>query len=323
MLNWVLLFVSLILSAFFSSAESALLSITQARANSLGDKYIECLKKEEELTVISILLGNNLVNVLASSLAAELSLIYLKNFGIALATLIMTFVLLTFGEVIPKSLALYRKESYLKAISKVLYYWLLLTKPISLFYVNLIRIIKKTFKMKKSKEITEGEIEEILVLGEKNGEITKYEKRIAINALDLADIKVKEIMKPRGKVYLAPIDDSISDLKTKIDEDDINYSRIPIYYGSKNNVIGYIKVSDLIGENGNKKLYSILRPILIISPKMNTESLLKLIRKTGIPIAAVKEEGNFLGIVTITDVLDEIIGEIKEEKDLEELKRGD
>ncbi len=322
MLEWVVLVVSLLLSGFFSSSESALLSISKARAIALENKnkYIKKLKDNEELAVISILLGNNLVNVLASSIATEISLNYFNHYGIALTTFVMTFLLLTFGEVIPKSLALYAKEKLLFSTAKVLYLWVKITSPISFAYIKLMDFIKNSLRLKGSKQVTEDEIEEILVLGEKHGEITSYEKRVAVNALDLAETTASEISIKPKKVFMVSASKTISWLRNKIEKDNILFSRIPVFYGSKNNVIGYVKVGDLIGEKGNKRILSLLRPILVVSHDSSIEQILRYMRKSGIPIAVVRKKNKFAGIVTVTDIIDEIVGEFKEEIDIEKLK---
>ena len=311
-----MLAISLFLSAFFSSSESALLSTSMARVNSIKNKYIKKLKKNEEEAVISILLGNNLVNVLSSSIAAQISIRVFSDLGIALATFIMTFVLLTFGEVIPKSLALYKKEKLLKMTAKYLYFWFYITSPISKFYLVLMHNIRKSFNVKKAKTITEEEIEEMILLGKKHGELSDYEKEVAVNALDLNDIKVKEIMTPKSKMFLFNALSTVKKLRETLSNKKIPYSRIPIYVKNKDRVIGYVKLNDVLNSKPSKKLISLLRSVLVVDENKTIESLLSMMRKNGIPIAIIKRDGKVLGVVTIQDIIDEILGEFKSEMSL-------
>ncbi len=295
----------LLLSAFFSASESALLSSSYAKIKASNNKIAIKLKEKEDEVLVSIVIWNNIVNVLISILIGNYVTKIFGSFSLGLATAIATFLLVTFGEIFPKSIAVNLKESFILKVAPILYFFHIIISPISKVYLYIVKKITKG----KSIRYTEEELKVILDFSM----LKDFERRIVQRALELDSKTVADILIPKDDVVMISESESLNTAlelmkKTK-------YSKLITYNGDKNNVTGYISLKDVIEHLGNlnKKVREVKRDILFVPEYMKVLDLIDLFKRSRIPIAAVVDEyGNFLGIVTLTDTLEEVFGELRE-----------
>lgn len=325
----IFLILLLVLSAFFSSAETALTTVSVHKLRSMfedGNKRAGRLLKlvENPSKLLSaILIGNNIVNISASALATTLTTDLLGSKYIGIATGVLTLLVLIFGEITPKNLAtLYNDKLSLLyadviiALTFVLtpFIWVLDILSHAMFFI--LRIDPNA-----SKSLTEGELRTIVNASHEDGVIEMEEKKMITNVVDFGDSHVKDIMIPRVDVSLLPIDSSFEDI-VKIYEGN-QFTRIPIYEESKDTIIGILNIKDLfyfMATNADKpfNIKDIMREPYFTYEFQKTSDLLDEMRTHSISMAvALDEYGVAAGIITLEDLLEEIVGEIKDEYDAE------
>ena len=320
----------IILSAFFSGAETSLTSASKARMRTLaksGKKNAQIYEKifaDKEKLICTILLANNLVNVLASAIATSILLNYFANDGIAYVTIIMTLMILVFGELIPKTIALFKADSISLFISPIFKILIIIFYPITSSLNFLVKIILKPLNIKiinKEKNTNQLESEEELrgaidLHGDDSEE--SQEKQMLKSILDLDDVTVDSIMIPRKNVFSLPLSIGYTDLIKKINDNP--HSRIPIWDKNTENIIGILQARQLIGFNIKKNLdFNIRdfckRPWFIPESSTLANQLMEFKKRKEHFAIVVDEYGEFLGIVTLEDILEEIVGDIDDELD--------
>lgn len=318
----VLLIVLLILSGFFSSSETALFSISKTKARHLaksGDKafaLISKMKKDPHNLLTTILIGNNLANVSAAALATSISIRLFSNYAIGLATAVMTFLILAFGEVLPKSIAT-RNNIIIARITIFPIYWLsFLFFPI-LIFLNFIP--KLTGKIKKSPGMTEEELMTFVEAVEEEGEIKEQEKELIHNIFEFDDTKTSEIMTPRADMFVIDADEPVQ-IEQIIKS---GYSRIPVIEGDTDHVVGILHLKDLFMHRINSDTQIQVRKIMdqpyFVPENKKLDRLLHQFQKRKRHLAIVIDEhGGVAGLITLEDALEEIVGEIRDETDKDE-----
>ena len=318
----IILLVLLILSGFFSSAETALFSISRTRARyraKKGDrafKLIEKMKIDPHKLLSTILIGNNIVNVGAAAIATSITMTIFPNYAIGLATGIMTLLILVFGEVLPKSVAA-RNNIFMAKMSIYPIYWLsILFFPIVKF-LNFIPII--TGKIKKSPTVTEEELMTFVEVVEEEGEIKEEEKELIHNIFEFDDTNASEIMTPRADMFVIEANEK-PDLEAIAKS---GLTRIPIIEGDIDHVIGILNLKDLFMQMaaGNTEIdvRRIMTKPYFVPENKKLDSLLKQFKRRKHHIAIVVDEhGGVSGLITLEDALEEIVGEIRDETDKEE-----
>ena len=319
-----------ILSAFFSGSETSLTSASKPRMHNLAKsgkknaKVFETLFKDKELLICTILFANNLVNVLASALATKILIELTNTDGIFYATVIMTLMILVFGELIPKTLALSKADSYALKISPFIRLLVILLYPLT-FSLNfivyiLLKIVGVNYSNFKKEEISEKREEELRGAIDLHGEdSSRDEKNMLKSILDLDEITVGSIMVPRKDIFSLPVKISYNDLLEKIE--DSPHSRIPIWEKNPENIIGVFHVRRLISlkitdpKNFNIKLLCQKPWFIPESTKLDNQLVEFKKRKEHFSIV-VDEYGEFLGIVTLEDIIEEIVGDIDDEQDM-------
>lgn len=320
----------ILLSAFFSGAETSLTSASKARMRTLaksGKKNAQIYEKifaDKEKLICTILLANNLVNVLASAIATSILLNYFANDGIAYVTIIMTLMILVFGELIPKTIALFKADSISLFISPIFKILIIIFYPITSSLNFLVKIILKPLNIKiinKEKNTNQLESEEELrgaidLHGDDSEE--SQEKQMLKSILDLDDVTVDSIMIPRKNVFSLPLSIGYTDLIKKINDNP--HSRIPIWDKNTENIIGILQARQLIGFNIKKNLdFNIRdfckRPWFIPESSTLANQLMEFKKRKEHFAIVVDEYGEFLGIVTLEDILEEIVGDIDDELD--------
>ncbi|MEA1946569.1 MAG: hemolysin family protein [Thermodesulfobacteriota bacterium] len=318
----ILLFILLLLSGFFSSAETALFSISKTKARHLAKKktksllLIKRMKDDPHRLLSTILIGNNLVNVGAAALATSVTINMFPNHAVGIATGIMTFLILVFGEVIPKSFATRNNILIARMVIYPIYWFLILCYPVIIF-LNFIP--KLTGKIKKTPTVTEEELMTFVEVVEEEGEIKEEEKKLIHRIFELDDTSTSEIMTPRTDMFVIEANEKLvlEDLLKS------GFTRIPVIENDLDHVIGIINIKDLFLHNVTSGTRIDVRKIMtkpyFVPENKKLDKLLHQFRIRKHHMAIVVDEyGGVSGLITLEDALEEIVGEIVDETDKEE-----
>jgi Mg2+/Co2+ transporter CorB len=326
----------IILSAFFSGSETSLTSASKPRMHNLARtgkknaKIFEELFKNKEMLICTILFANNLVNILASAIATKILIELTNNEGILYATIIMTLMILIFGELIPKTLALSKADQFALKIApfmKVLVYILYpLTVTLNFVATSILKIFGVNYLNFKKEEVSEKREEELRGAIDLHGDdSSKDEKNMLKSILDLDDITVGSIMIPRKDIFSLPSNIKYNELITKLNNSP--HSRIPIWEKNPENIIGIFHIRKLIEIKVDEpKTFNIKslcqKPWFIPESTRLDNQLLEFKRRKEHFSIVVDEYGEFLGIVTLEDIIEEIVGEIDDEHDVLKISKG-
>ena len=324
----VLVILLLSLSAFFSSAETALTTVSKMRIRTLaeaGDKKAITLMKviEDPGKMLSmILVGNNIVNLSASSMMTTLTMELFGSKAVGVATGVLTLLILVFGEITPKTMATLNAERLSLAYAGVVY-WLmrLLTPVISLVnkLSTAVMFLLRVDPNKKPDAITEDELRTIVEVSHEEGVIESEEKKMINNVFDFGDAVARDVMVPRIDMVMVDVNATYKELIELFRKE--RFTRIPVYENSTDNVIGIINVKDfLLYDNAQKfSLRDLLRQPLYTYEYKKTAELMVEMRKTSNNIIIVLDEyGATAGLITLEDMLEEIVGDIRDEYDEDE-----
>ena len=331
------LIILIILSAFFSSAETAFTTVNKIRIRTFEEEgrpnaaLIRKLTDDPQKMLSAILIGNNIVNLTASSLTTIMVTRITANLGLAsksataigIATGILTLIILVFGEITPKSIATRSSERICFFYIKPIYWMTVIFTPL-IFIVNKIPFgFMKLFGMRytgKERVMTENELLTIIDVSHEEGVLESEEKEMINNVVDFGDSLAKDIMVPRIDMVSVPSAISYDDLKKTFKRD--MYSRLPVYEESKDNVVGIVTLKDFFNYEGTKedfKLSDLLREPYFTYEYQKTSDLLIQMRENSINISIVLDEyGSTAGIITLEDLIEEIVGEIRDEYDDDE-----
>lgn len=318
----VLLFILLILSGFFSSAETALFSISQSKARYLAKQkgranlMISHMKNDPHRLLSTILIGNNVVNVAASAIAAQLAIQFFPHYAVWLATLVMTFLILVFGEVIPKSLATRNNVLIARTVIFPLYWFSLFCRPI-VFFLDFIP--KLTGRIKRTPSVTEEELMTFVEVVREEGEINEEEQKLIYRIFEFDDTNASEIMTPRADMFFIDANEPL-DLKVITES---GFTRIPVIEKSIDNVVGILNIKDLLMHQAISDtppdVSQLMRPPYFVPEHKKLDSLLRQFKKRKNHVAIVVDEhGGVSGLITMEDALEELVGEIRDETDKEE-----
>ena len=318
----IVLIVLLFLSGFFSSAETALFSISKTKARHLAKKkegaymMIKKMKDNPHRLLSTVLIGNNIVNVGAASLATSITLHYFPNHAVGLATGAMTFLILVFGEVLPKSVATRNNIMIAKATIYPIYWLSIVFYPV-VFLLNFIP--KITGKIKKTPSVTAEELMTFLEVVEEEGEIKEEEKELIHNIFEFDDTSTSEIMTPRADMFVIEADKQLN-LEAIVES---GFTRIPVIEGDIDHVIGIVNIKDLflheITSDEKIDVRKIMTTPYFVPENKKLDKLLHQFKKRKHHMAIVVDEhGGVSGLITLEDALEEIVGEIRDETDKEE-----
>lgn len=326
-LQLVILVLLLSASAFFSSAETALMTSNKLRIRNLAENGDKRAEKVLEITantdkmLSAILIGNNIVNLSASALSTTLTLKLFGSSLVGVATGILTFLILVFGEITPKNVASKNAENMaLKYIGIISLLVIVLTPVI--YVVNKVAGIVISLFVKNNDDnnmVTEDELRAMVEVSHEDGVIEKEEKKMIVNVVDFGDTVAGDIMLPRVDMVMVSVESSYGEILKIFREE--RYTRIPVYEESPDNVIGILNVKDflLIEDKENFSVKEHLREPLYTYEYKKTSSLMVDMRKTGANIVIVLDEyGTTVGLITLEDMLEEIVGEIRDEFDADE-----
>lgn len=334
-LQIVAIVVLVLLSAFFSSAETALTTVNKHRLRSLaeeGNRNAQNVLKliENPAKMLSaILIGNNIVNISASALMTTFTTNAFGSRFVGVSTGILTLVILLFGEITPKSLAtLYNEKIALLYIHVVAPLVTLLT-PVIWFVDKLsggIFWVLRVDRDAANNQMTEGELRTIVDVSVEDGVLEKEEKSMINNVVDFGDSKAKDVMVPRADMALVSVDATFDEVFAIFNEE--HYSRLPVYDENKDTVIGIVYLKDLFffQNQADKKnqafsIRNIMREPFFVYEYQKTSSIMAEMRNRFVSLAIVLDEyATAVGLITIEDLIEEIVGEIRDEFDMDELK---
>ena len=308
----VVLVILLALSAFFSSAETALTTVNRLRVRALVDDG-------NEQAISAILIGNNIVNISASSIATLLATEFFGNAGAGIATGVMTLLVLIFGEITPKTMASLKAEKIALNYAKTIYAIMVIFTPLIFILDFLSGGILRLFGVdpdKRDDSVTEEDLRTIVEAGHEDGVLEPEEHKMINNVFDFGDHQAKDIMVPRVDMCFLKLNATYEDFMNLYREE--KFTRIPVYEETRDNVIGILNVKDLILYDKSQEFHvkDFLREAYYTYELKNTSELMMEMRKNSISIAIVLDEyGATAGLVTLEDLIEEIVGDIRDEFD--------
>lgn len=327
-LKLLIIIVLLILSAFFSSSETALTTVSRMRILSLAEEgnssAVTLLKviDNKEKMLSAILIGNNIVNISVSSFTTILVTDLFGNYAVSIATAILTVLVLIFGEITPKTLATISNEKLALRFASVVYWLMYILTPVIFLINKLSSLVMKLFRIDKSEKkstYTENELKTIVNVSHAEGVIEADEREMLQNIFEFGDRQAKDIMIPRLDVCMIDVDSTYEEIMDVFQAN--RYTRIPVYENTTDNVIGIINIKDLLlyrhGESFNIRNY-LRQPYFTYEYKGLSDLLLEM-KKASVNITIVLDEyGAASGLLTLEDLIEEIVGDIRDEYDYDE-----
>ena len=329
------LIVLILLSAFFSATETAYSCANKIKLKSMvaaGKKHAKAVytfaEDKYDKLITTILVGNNVVNLSASALAIALfaKILHGSDFPLTpstVSTIVMTLVVLVVGEVTPKFVASVYPEKFCFFFYPLmqLFYWIL--RPVSILFDGYKALLRKIFKLKEDDAVTDEELMSLVDEAEEDGTLKEDESELLRSALEFDDLKVEDILVPRVDLVAISKDSTMDEILAVFREN--CYSRLPVYEGTIDNVVGLIHERDFYNAylTGDKDIAHFIQDISFTTEYTRISTLLKQLQREKIHMAAVSDEyGGLVGIVTLEDILEELVGEIWDEHDEEEVLFG-
>lgn len=332
-LQIVIIVLCLFLSAYFSATETAFTTMNRIRLKTLAEKGNKraalALRLEEnyDRLLTTILIGNNIVNILSASLATLVFVDLLQNesLGTTISTVVLTLLVLIFGEISPKTLAKKHPEGFAMFSAPIIYGISIVFTPFTFLFKKWQDLLSRIFKKNEDEEvgITEEELISIIEEAEEDGDIDKEESSLIKSAIEFNDLEVGDIFTPRIDITAVPADATKEEITTVFNES--GYSRIPVYEDDLDNITGILYYKDFFTLVKGKKtsVAEIVKPVIYVTKNQKINDLLKELQNKQLHLAVVTDEfGSTAGIVTLEDILEEIVGEIWDEHDerVEELR---
>lgn len=323
----IVLIILLFLSAFFSSAETSLTTVNKIKMRALaeeGNKKAQIVLQitdDSSKMLSAILIGNNIVNLSASSITTSIAY-NLGGSAVAIATGILTVLILIFGEIAPKTIATINSEKMSLSYAYPIHFIMLLVTPISFVINALSKVVFFVLRIDpnaKVNAVTETELRTMVEMGHEDGAIEEEEREMINNVFDLGDAKAKDVMVPGVHVIFADVESTYAELIEIFREN--KFTRLPVFEETTDNVIGTINMKDLLLYDNTKafNIRDILREAYFTHEHKNISELLVEMRQAALNIAIVLDEyGETAGIITLEDILEEIVGEIHDEYDTNE-----
>lgn len=322
----VILFITILLSAFFAAGEIAFMRANRFRIRTMaekgnpGAKRVEAILQDPDRLISSILLGNNFVNILGSALATAIFIAMFGEEGILYASVAMTVILLIFAEIAPKTYAAYRADDLSRLFSIPIQNVVRLLGPLShiLAFASRLLLTAVGLRVREMDKITEEDVESVITMGHKEGFIKESKAKMLVAVMDLDTVPVKKIMRPLSDMEFLPVDISFEELRKTIVSK--NYTRYPVYEGERENIVGYLHIRDLwryVDSGQEFRIRDCLREAHFIP---ETKPILKQLvdfQQMRLHIAFVVDEyGTVKGGITLEDIIEEITGDIIDEHDI-------
>ena len=322
----------IIMSGFFSATETAFSTFNRIRVKNLAEKgnkraeRVISLSDNYDALITTILIGNNIVNILCAALGTLVFVELLhgnQDLATTLSTIVITLAVLIFGEISPKSIAKRRPESCAMFACAPIYMLYILFFPLSFIFKKWQNLLGKMFKSDEDKGITEEELVSIIEEAEESGDIDEDESELIKSAIEFNDLEVADIFTPRIDITSLPVDADKETIEKQFEES--GYSRIPVYDGDLDNIVGILYHKDYYMTDFDKEspITEILKPVIFVTKTQKIGDVLKDLQEKQLHLAIVTDEyGSTAGIVTLEDIIEEIVGEIWDEHDerIEEIK---
>ena len=322
-LSLVIIVLCVVMSAYFSATETAFSSLNRIRVKNMaekGDKKAQLVLNMSEnfdSMLSTILIGNNIVNILCASLATVLFVNWLgSEAGPSVATAVVTVVVLIFGEVSPKSIAKESPEKFAMFSAPFLRVLMVILTPFNFLFGLWKKLLSVIFKSDESRSITEEELITIVEEAEQEGGLDEEESTLIRSAIEFSEVEVQDILTPRIRIEGVPEDATEDEIAALFTE--TGYSRLPVYKDSLDHITGVIYHKDFHNYvyNTDKELSSIIRPAIFVTPNKKIDELLKELQQQKSHIAFILDEySGTIGLVTLEDIVEELVGEIWDEHD--------
>ncbi len=324
-MNIVLIVILIMMSAFFSASETAISSVNRIRLKGMAEngskgaaRALNILQKYDK-ALTTILIGNNIVNIATSSISTILCIQLVgEKYGSLVSTVAVTFIVLIFGEIMPKSVAKDYAEGVCIGVSAVITFLMIIFTPFSSFFILMKKGVAKLLRKKENVSVTEEELMAIIDEIEDEGVLEEQESALVRSALQFDEITADEIITPRVRVVAVDVNDSVAEVREKFLKE--QYSRMPVFEKNLDNIVGIINEKDFIKSYEEKGLDFSVRELIqdtVYVPSMQKISeVLRTMQKKKCHMGVVLDQhGGTLGIVTMEDLLEELVGEIWDESD--------
>lgn len=317
-------------SAFFSATETAFTSLNRVRMKARsegGDKRAGrtlALAEDYDRLLTTILIGNNVVNIVAATVSTALFTHLLGIYGPTVSTIVLTIVILVFGEVSPKSLAKERAESFAMFAAPIMRFLMALFTPLAWLFSQWKRLLSVLFPPKQGEGITEEELVTMVEQAETEGGLDEHESELIRSAIEFGDMEVQEILTPRVDITAVEDTATMEDIAAAFAES--GYSRLPVYHEDLDDILGVIHEKDfnLARYRGQTDPSSLISPVLYTTGNTKISDLMRILQRKKAHMAVVVDEyGGTEGLCTLEDIVEELVGEIWDEHDevIEEFKK--
>ena len=320
---WLIIIFLVILTAFFSSSETALSSCNKLRIKKMAAdgnkraKMVFALNEQYGKALTALLIGNTVLNIVISTIGAIIFTSYFERFGAGISTIFFTVIILVFAEIIPKTYANSKAESLSMKNAYFIYFSTILFTPLIFLFDGIRNIINKANKTENVPEITEQELKFMIEDIKGQGVLEDSEGKLARSALDLDEIIAGEVMTPRVDLISVSVNEEIENVKNVFLKE--KYSRIPVYEENIDNIVGILSEKDFFREylkDRNFNIRSVVEKVLFIPPQINISQLMSKFQKRKTHMAVVVDQyGGVEGIITFQDVIEQLVGNIYDEKD--------
>ncbi len=312
----------IIMSAYFSATETAFSTCNKIRLKTMAEdgnkRAAKALKLTENYDALlsTILVGNNIVNITASSISTILFISLIKNnesLATTLSTIVLTLVILIFGEISPKSISKESPEKFAMFSAPIIAFFMMIFTPLNFLFRQWKKVLSRIFKTEEDAGITEEELISIIEEAEEDGNLEKSETELIRSAIEFNELEVGDIFTPRIDITAVKIESSIEEIREVFKSS--GYSRIPVYTDDLDNIIGILYYKDFFTKEFDS-IESLLKPVIFVTKNRNVNELMNEFQEKKLHLAIVTDEyGSTAGIVTLEDIIEEIVGDIWDEHD--------
>ncbi|MEG0391873.1 MAG: hemolysin family protein [Anaerovoracaceae bacterium] len=311
-----------ILSAYFSATETAFTSVNRIKIKNLANdgnlraRRVLKLSENYDKLLSTILIGNNIVNIAMTSVATVLFIRFYGDMGPTISTIVITIVVLIFGEISPKSLAKEAPESFAMFSAPIIKGFMVLLTPVNFFFVQWKKLIAKLFKVDGGRSITEDELITIVEEAETEGAIESDQSELIQNAIEFNELTAEEVMTPRVDMEAIDLEDTEEEVSELFKE--TGFSRLPVYEDDMDKILGVLNQKDFHNYiyGSDKTISDFVKPVVFVAGSMKIAALLKKLQAMKTHIAIIVDEyGGTEGLVTMEDIIEELVGEIYDEHD--------
>lgn len=319
--------VLVIFSAYFSATETAFTSVNRIRIKNLANdgnkraREVHDLSEKFDALLSTILVGNNIVNIAMSSIATVLFMEMYPVYGATVATVVITIVVLVFGEISPKSLAKESPERFAMFSAPILRMFMVLLAPVNLIFSGWKKLLAKIFRTVDSRPITEDELLTIVEEAETEGGIDVEQSELIQNAIEFNELEAWDVLTPRVDVKAIEIDETQDEIAEMFLS--TGFSRLPVYEDDLDNIVGVLNQKDFHNyiKGMDTPVSAYVKPVVFVAGSMKISQLLKRLQMGKTHIAIIVDEyGGTSGLVTMEDIIEELVGEIYDEHDAEQLQ---